>query len=369
MQTIVTTQQPQDLLALVPALVGFQPHESIVLVAFHGKRTCGAFRFDLPRSESEIVRRRIVTSMMGVFCRLPAADALVPVVYTEDAGKRPPAEALVGALLRRADAAGYRVRDAFWVGPADWGSFFDSADAHPRRLELIADSPVHAQVSEKGIASACSLEQQATLPRIASAQGRAVKDAIDSVLHGPRSQDAFDPSLMCSDSGARDELLAQIDDVLSWNAECVTPKQVAQVVVWACAPWLRDILLFQWGWGELGGRATIELALHHRDGAALDPDVPFATALAGMNTPRPNLPRVARAIAVLRAVAAHAPEDVRAPVLTMLAWLHWTLGHSSLSGRFVEQARTLDPAYGLADLPRADARCRDAPGVGVRGWR
>ncbi|HWU57763.1 MAG TPA: DUF4192 family protein, partial [Microbacteriaceae bacterium] len=48
MQTIVKTTKPQDLLALVPHLVGFRPSNSLVLVAFRGKRTGGAYRVDLP---------------------------------------------------------------------------------------------------------------------------------------------------------------------------------------------------------------------------------------------------------------------------------------------------------------------------------
>jgi hypothetical protein len=41
---------------------------------------------------------------------------------------------------------------------------------------------------------------------------------------------------------------------------------------------------------------------------------------------------------------------VRAPLLTMLAWLNWALGLGSTAGLFIEQARAIDPRYGLAEL-------------------
>jgi hypothetical protein len=34
----------------------------------------------------------------------------------------------------------------------------------------------------------------------------------------------------------------------------------------------------------------------------------------------------------------------------MLAWCHWALGAGTLAGRWVDQARAIDPEYGLAEL-------------------
>ncbi|HEV7623132.1 MAG TPA: DUF4192 family protein, partial [Amnibacterium sp.] len=55
MTEIVKAARPVDFLRLVPRLVGFRPIESVVLVAFTGKRTQAAMRFDLPDTDDPVV--------------------------------------------------------------------------------------------------------------------------------------------------------------------------------------------------------------------------------------------------------------------------------------------------------------------------
>ncbi len=50
MTTIIRKATPADLLAALPELVGRDPRESVALIAFHGKRTHAALRFDTSRS-------------------------------------------------------------------------------------------------------------------------------------------------------------------------------------------------------------------------------------------------------------------------------------------------------------------------------
>ena len=45
--TTIKAGTPRDFLGLVPALLGFTPHASLVLVPFEATRTIGAMRFDL----------------------------------------------------------------------------------------------------------------------------------------------------------------------------------------------------------------------------------------------------------------------------------------------------------------------------------
>ena len=84
MTVILKAHGPADLLAMAPPMVGFLPRNSVVLVAFRGKRTCGAMRFDLPPSDDPVVRKRVVTTVVGMFCKLPEVDAAVVIVYTDD---------------------------------------------------------------------------------------------------------------------------------------------------------------------------------------------------------------------------------------------------------------------------------------------
>ena len=65
MTVILKAHGPADLLAMAPPMVGFLPRNSVVLVAFRGKRTCGAMRFDLPASGDRVVHKRVVTTIVG----------------------------------------------------------------------------------------------------------------------------------------------------------------------------------------------------------------------------------------------------------------------------------------------------------------
>ena len=89
MTTIIQAHDPSDFLALVPTLAGFQPSDSVVLVAFRGNRTCGALRVDLPPENAAApVRKAFVSTTLGMICKIPGADALVPVIYTDDTFER-----------------------------------------------------------------------------------------------------------------------------------------------------------------------------------------------------------------------------------------------------------------------------------------
>jgi hypothetical protein len=137
MKTIVTASTAQDFLALVPQLLGFEAEESIVLVAFRGKRSIGAMRFDLPASESADAHRRIATTLVGMVSKLPAVDAVLPVVYTgqpfsggnggtgEAAGAGAPYSGFLRSVIERLEFSGIDVRDALCVAGDGWGSYLD----------------------------------------------------------------------------------------------------------------------------------------------------------------------------------------------------------------------------------------------------
>src|SRR5206468_8820379 len=85
-------------------------------------------------------------------------------------------------------------------------------------------------------------------------------------------------------------------------------------------------------------------------GEPLGPEEAPGLAFSGGDMPRPEADRVERAIELLRLTAAHLPERHRAPLLTMVAWLHWALGRGSVAARFVDAVLAIDPDYGLAEL-------------------
>ena len=65
--TILKAAQASEFLAAIPALIGYTPTASAVVVPFRGNRTAGAMRFDLPDA---------------AHAEWPPADAETPVLPT-----------------------------------------------------------------------------------------------------------------------------------------------------------------------------------------------------------------------------------------------------------------------------------------------
>ncbi|MBN9187980.1 MAG: DUF4192 family protein [Microbacterium sp.] len=83
MSTVIKAAGPARFLSLVPHLLGFHPTRSLVLVPFSGRRSVGAMRFDLPSAAGADDVERIASTCIGMVCRLPDANAVALVVYTD----------------------------------------------------------------------------------------------------------------------------------------------------------------------------------------------------------------------------------------------------------------------------------------------
>ncbi|MEO8908168.1 MAG: DUF4192 domain-containing protein [Microbacteriaceae bacterium] len=363
MQTIVKTTQPQDLLALVPQLVGFRPQNSLVLVAFRGNRTCGAYRVDLPVPSSDSTYKRMATTLIGMLCKVRGADGLIPVIYTDDSFEQCggiPRETIAMMLLGRARTAGFAVKDALCVAVDGWGSYFDDADARsrPRALALVDGSAAHTSVPEADRPALRSPRERAQLPTADLARRERVGRAV-ARLRADSTVDAQHPD--CAGAGGRVEdvdslfdawggLVSFAEVVLRLDGATIAPELAATIMLTAELPSLRDVLLFDWAWGREIGMRTSRLNQKHTRGELITPEDDGALGLAGIGMRQPDPDRIATAIELLGHLAACAPKSLRAPLLTMLAWLHWALGSGSTAGLFIEQARAIDPRYGLAEL-------------------
>jgi hypothetical protein len=353
MTTIIKTAEAQDFLALVPHLTGFQPHQSIVLVAFRGNRTCGALRIDLPAADAPAVaRRRSATTMLGLVCRIPDVDALVPVIYTHDsftAGGTMPYRAVVDSILSRARYSGFLVRDALCVASDAWGSYLDD-DCPPegRSLELIAESPARRTLAGTGErAELVNVKAESRLP-VADFETRERTATRYTALDSLRGSAELGPALVF-DHGFRGDVVGFADDLLAQATEMVSPRDAALLGFLVQAPALRDEVLLTWAWGAEFGATVGEMNARHNAGEDIS-EMRGALALGGFDMPRPNPERLSSAIRILRYVIPRLPRRAQAPPITMLAWAHWSLGSGTLAGRWVARARKLDPAYGLAEL-------------------
>ncbi|MEO7122031.1 MAG: DUF4192 family protein, partial [Lacisediminihabitans sp.] len=130
MTVIVKASGPADILAMVPSVANMVPRNSVVLLAFRGKRTCGAMRFDLPASATKVVQKRMITSMVGTFCKLPGVDAVLPVIYTDDsfAGSTAIPHADFAEILgRRIELSGFELRESLCQASDGWASYLERA--------------------------------------------------------------------------------------------------------------------------------------------------------------------------------------------------------------------------------------------------
>lgn len=81
MNRTLTARTPDDLLALVPVVLGFVPQDSVVMLTFGARRTFHA-RVDLPQAKAPVAD--MVESLLEPACR-HGVPRVVFVVYTDDA--------------------------------------------------------------------------------------------------------------------------------------------------------------------------------------------------------------------------------------------------------------------------------------------
>lgn len=333
-QTVVRARTAADLLALVPSLVGIAPRRSLVLVVFHGSRTMGALRLDLPGPDAH---QDLAGHAIGTVCRLDGADGVVPVVYADEpfAEALDRARTLLDDLLTTGRRAGLTVKDALCVAADGYGSLLDPE--LPRAGRPLSDLPeptglpplldVDAAIALDDVPEEERHRFLARVRRSARASGRSGR-TVDGVLS------ASDP-------------IGVIERAL--DLERTDPLPVPLVAALAELPVLRDLVLLQIGWGPVFGAAVLARTMLPAD-EPLGPEEAPGLAFCGGDMPRPDADRIERGIELLRVTAAHLPERHRAPLLTMLAWLHWALGRGSIAGRFVDAGLAIDPDYGLAEL-------------------
>jgi hypothetical protein len=401
MTTIVKTTHAKDFLALVPQLVGFQPSESIVFVAFRGSRTCAAVRFDLPDDSSEQHHRRVATSLVGMLSKLPGVDGVVPVVYTErpylgDSGgdgaagapaaePGPPHRRFLGAVIERFRFSGYRVRDALCVAGDAWGSYLDpDCPAEGRSLDDIAGSEALGEVPQLARSRFGDVAQWAALPVVDLATKERVARKLRELARAfersgaPAAGYAADNAAACADAGrtASDhadagltaaeadvalalgldeparvhDLPAVLELILAHDVARLDDRAAAFVIAISRSPAIRDVVMLQWAFDLATGDRVLDDAESFAAGTPAE-SLDSGVLMLGQG-PRPDPERVDAAIELLKAIAARAPRPDRPPLLCMLAWLNWALGRSSVAHLFVTAAQEIDNRYGLAELLR-----------------
>lgn len=356
MTTLLRASDSAGFLRIVPALAGFTPRESLVLLPFRDTRAYGAMRLDLPGDDVSL--EEYADTAVGLALRVPGTDAVALVVYTDSEthatrdGLVLPYAVEVDELLGCADDAGLRIVDALCVTPTGWSSYLDDDPVIGPLADIAAvvgppseDDPSGADVSgdqfagtELPVADFAEKERvgQALL-ELTAMLGRDEGGA----LTGRENPQAIAALVMLEDVPAFFESLLRTPDQL--------PPFATAALLWCLnRPLFRDVAIAQWATDLAGGMRTLEAQLAFAGSGAMVPD-DLGQVFLGRGA-APDADRLRAALSMLRRAAALAPRASRPAPLTAAAWLSWALGRSTHAGRYLEMVREIDPEYGLAAL-------------------
>lgn len=356
MPTVIKAADAADFLALVPALAGYRPRQSLALVLFRGNRTAGVMRFDLPSPDAV---EAVASTTIGLACKVDHIDGIAIVVYAEGEFRADPSgpiawHELVTALGKRAHVCGLRIVEALCVADDAWGSY-DGAAARPiaevRARE--ADLPLDVPAGDQGAGAFLPDVDLAEKERVARAL-LAIEDAAEALVAAPSRGDTTPvPSLSGVDPralaavGALDDVPELFEDAVSWDAENLDAFSAA-VLLWCLRrPALRDIALQQWAGDIHAGELALDAQLRWEEGE--DYPAELGERFCGEG-PRPDPGRLHRARSLVRRIAAAAPREARPGPLAAAAWLSWALGGSTHAGWYAERALEIDPGHGMSQI-------------------
>ena len=360
MPTIIKASDAADFLALVPALAGYRPRQSLALVLFRGNRTAGVMRYDLPEPHAV---EAMASTTIGLACKVDRIDGIAILVYTDapfrDDSSGPDAgpiawHELVAALEKRAHVCGLRVVEALCVADDAWGSYEDGearpiAEVHERE----ADLPLPVPTGDQGAGAFLPEVDLAEKERMARAL-LTIDDVAEALLAAPPDAEVADvPSLARLDPRALaaiqalDDLPELLEDALLWDPEDLDAFSGAALLWCLRRPALRDVALQQWAGDIHAGELALFAQLRWEAGE--DYPAELGARFCGEG-PRPDPHRVHRARDLVRRIAASAPREARPGPLAAAAWLSWALGGSTHAGWYAEQALEIDGAHGLSQI-------------------
>jgi hypothetical protein len=372
MTTVIRAASAPDFLALVPRLLGFVPERSVVLVPFAGNRTLGAMRLDLPDTVDRDEIDRVASTFIGMVCKVAHVDALAVVVFTDTPVGRAealPHDALVGALLTRADLCGLRASDALCLAPDAWGSYLDPAlprggrslDAIPFDDPAFSDLPVRR--GGQGAGAALPAADPAERARVARALDR-LEAALQTVAAEILAVEGEDPDEDTDDgAGAHGAEMESVDlfvarllvedaplffeDVLDGDVAAPPAEQLAGLL-WALSrPVLRDVALVQWASDLAHGDEAMDAQLTWTHGDPFPPDL--GRIMWGEGA-APDAERLERALGMTRRALSAAPRAMRPGPFAACAWLAWALGNSTHAAAYARNALAIDPDHGMAQI-------------------
>jgi hypothetical protein len=337
MTTVIRKATSADLLAALPALAGRDPRESVVLIAFRGKRTHAVLRYDLPHGGF----KRFTATSLGTFCRISGAEDVVPVICSD--ARVGAHDELMTTLVRRFRQAGFAVRDALALGSDGWSSHFDP------------DRRVHPLAEIEEAAARLAIEPPAEVPERVPPADELTRRRTSDELAGLRMLVArYDDPDGDDDPGPLDPLTDLpffAEGALGWS-DTELADRGALLLFALQGPPARDLVMLQWAFGlELGDAMWSADTCEGIEARKVYTDVDsLAAELMLGRGPAPDFARVEAAIALLTTLISRAEDADRPAPLCMLAWLAWACGRGSAAGTHIDEVRAIAPEYSMGTL-------------------
>ncbi len=350
---MLTASSDADFLSLVPTIAGYHSTNSLVCVAFGGKRSLGAFRLSLPRRRRVSEYRAISSWVAGALGRIPGATGVVPVIYTdatfeEESGI--PWLDFSRHVIHRMDTEGFETRNALCVAKDGWASYFDRE--YPREGRPLSEIVIDPTVSTVDGLAQLPIVDDDERARFAELITTLESGVIPDHLAHLREHDQFSLVELCA----------------SWDDGRLPEGIGATLLLLAQSPARRDEIALQFAFGSMVAEAMAEsneyyLQLQRERGGTMDDVVraeiaagrasladELASLLMGSGRSSPDPERMQRGIEHLRWIIAASPERYHPGALCILSWLLWACGLGSVAGVFIDRALAIDPHYGMAQV-------------------
>ena len=328
MTTIVKAANAAEFLSLIPRLLGFHATRSLVLVPFSGKRTLGAMRVDLPDASPDGDVDCAASTLIGMVCKVAAADAVAIVVYTDHSfgGERNPArrprsgdpriERMPVACVSSTRCAspptrGGRtsIRSARRRGgrSRSWGSSRTGSTACPSRSATSSRDPtcpsrISPRRSWSADGAACARCGRGRL--LSRRQATEACDGGRGIRSSAKGEDRPHRPAGARRGVRLDDAPVLFEQALTWDAAALAPYDAATLIWCLSRPALRDIALVEWCGGLAAGDEALDAQLRWEAGEEYPAHL--AMHMWGEGE-RPEAERLSAGLELARRLAAVAP--------------------------------------------------------------
>lgn len=310
-QLTLRVRCPEDLIAVAPLLMGFQPEDSVVMITSDADRQFHARVGLPPRTAPPGWWREVAETLLGPATR-NGVRSLALLFYSED-------ESVVrrvwGALRQRSERSGIRVLEALRVDGRRYYPLL--AGQHLREVGIGYDVSAHpfaAQAVLHGIVVERDRDALVATAAPDPTARAAVEDALSATVQVEEGPPATDPERLVWGEWVREVVSGHLD-----AGTRLTDEEVAR------ATWvMQDVRVRDAAWA-LMSRTD---ARRHQE-LWLD---------------------------VLR----RTPDRLAAAPAALFGWAAWLVGNGALAWVAVDRCQEVDPDYGLA-LLLADALSKAVP--------